>query len=164
VEEAGCQTLVEAYLEVLLHFSYHKETAQQIVETTGIFASLPRVFAMFQGKLYSTFLPTMLDLLWNLIDVIPKPRRLPQVQVCVQLQVYAAGVHFHLEHDAAVCRHIFPWNLSLCHKRLPKLQVTDYKKRSREIPIPRWSTPCTVNTTQYHQLMLASFTFAPCTR
>lgn len=70
-------TLAEALLDVLLQFSCHQETARQVVMGTSIFCSLIRILREFQCKLTSVLLPSLLDLLWNLLDTMPKPRTLP---------------------------------------------------------------------------------------
>ena len=70
-------TLAEAVIDVLLHFSRHQETAHQIVESTSVFSSLIRILEEFKCKLASVLLPSLLDLLWNLLDTMPKPRTLP---------------------------------------------------------------------------------------
>jgi hypothetical protein len=75
-------SLAEALLDVLLQFSRYQETARQIVEGTSIFSSLIRVVQEFKCRLTSALLPSLLDLLWNLLDTMPKPRTLPN-QVCV---------------------------------------------------------------------------------
>lgn len=71
-------TLAEALLDVLLQFSYHQETAHQIVQSTAIFSSQMRILREFKCKLNSVLLPSLLDLLWNLLETMPKPRTLPR--------------------------------------------------------------------------------------
>lgn len=76
--------LAEALLDVLLQFSRNQETSHQIVQSTSIFSSLIRILFQFKCKLTSVLLPSLLDLLWNLLDTMPKPRILPKkVHTCL---------------------------------------------------------------------------------
>lgn len=66
-----------SYLNVLMHMSCFPSTAQQLCQNTDMFAQLPTVVNVFGCNMGSPLLPLLLDVLWNMLDSMPRPCVLP---------------------------------------------------------------------------------------
>eukprot|EP00892_Ulva_mutabilis_P011000 jgi/Ulvmu1/8272/UM041_0083.1 len=89
VHALHCSTtegLAVACLSVLLHISQFRNTAQQMIMETDLLTRLPTVLHMFKGSLVSPILPLFLDVLWNMLETIPKPVSLPTEVVVTSQQ------------------------------------------------------------------------------